>query len=74
MTSFVAAIRFYLFVIFRWVFSLPIHKLLSVLHNWCNKDIGMYYNVCGMVHIKDTSLLTVKIIHEVMAADFLSRV
>ena len=22
-----------------------------VRHNWCNKDCGMYYPVCGMVHI-----------------------
>ena len=23
-----------------------------VLHDWCNKGRGMYYHVCGMVHIK----------------------
>ena len=23
-----------------------------VLHDWCNKDRGMYYPVCGMMHIK----------------------
>ena len=28
-----------------------------MLHNWCNKDLGMYYPVCGMVHIKDNLLL-----------------
>ena len=25
-----------------------------VLHNWCNKDYGMYYPICGMVHIKES--------------------
>ena len=25
-----------------------------VLHDWCNKDRGMYYPVCGMMHIKIT--------------------
>ena len=24
-----------------------------VLHNWCNKGLGMRYPVCGMVHIKE---------------------
>ena len=24
-----------------------------VLHDWCNKGCGMYYPVCGMVHIKE---------------------
>ena len=28
-----------------------------VLHNWCNKDCGMCYPVCGMVHIKEPLLL-----------------
>ena len=28
-----------------------------VLHDWCNKDRGMYYPVCGMVHIKEPLLL-----------------
>ena len=28
-----------------------------VLHDWCNKDHGMYYPVCGMVHIKEPLLL-----------------
>ena len=23
------------------------------LHNWCNKGCGMYYPVCGMMHIKE---------------------
>ena len=29
----------------------------SVLHDWCNKGCGMYYSVCGMVHIKEPLLL-----------------
>ena len=28
-----------------------------VLHNWCNKGCGMYYPVCGVVHIKEPLLL-----------------
>ena len=24
-----------------------------VLHDWCNKGRGMYYPVCGMMHIKE---------------------
>ena len=27
--------------------------LVPVLHYWCNKGCGMYYSVCGMVHIKE---------------------
>ena len=29
----------------------------SVLHDWCNKGCGMYYPVCGMMHIKEPLLL-----------------
>ena len=32
----------------------------SVLHDWYNKDRGMCYPVCGMVHIKDPLLLIKK--------------
>ena len=28
-----------------------------VPHNWCNKDCGMCYPVCGMMHIKEHLLL-----------------
>ena len=28
-----------------------------VFHNWCNKEHGMCYPVCGMVHIKEPLLL-----------------
>ena len=31
-----------------------------VLHDWCSKDRGMCYPVCGMVHIKELLLLTGK--------------
>ena len=27
------------------------------LHDWINKGRGMYYTVCGMVHVKDPLLL-----------------
>ena len=27
------------------------------LHDWCNKGRGMYYPVCGMMHIKEPLLL-----------------
>ena len=26
---------------------------LSVLHDWRNKGIGMYYPVCRMIHMKE---------------------
>ena len=49
----------------RWVVGSIIHgvdplsyfSLQSVLHDWCNKDRGMCYPVCGMVHIKEPLLL-----------------
>ena len=28
-----------------------------VPHDWCNKGHGMYYPVCGMMHIKEPLLL-----------------
>ena len=28
-----------------------------VLHDWCNKCRGMYYPVCGIVHIKEPLLI-----------------
>ena len=31
-----------------------------VLHDWCNKGRGMCYHIYGMVHIKDSLLLTIK--------------
>ena len=44
-----------------------------VLHDWCNKGSGMYYPVCGMMHIKQTLLLIGKKVAYVAAAGFLSR-
>ena len=37
----------------------PIELSLSkpVLHDWCNKDCGMRYPVCGMMHMKEPLLL-----------------
>ena len=42
-----------------------------VLHDWCNKGCGMWYPVCGMVHIKEPLLLIGKSSY-VAAAGFLS--
>ena len=32
----------------------------SVRHNWCNRGHGMWYPVCGIVHVKDPLLLIIK--------------
>ena len=40
-----------------------------VLHDWCNKGRGMYYPLCGMVHIKEPLLL--RVVHVVAAAGLL---
>ena len=32
-------------------------SIQPVLHDWCNKGHGMYYLVCGMVHINEPLLL-----------------
>ena len=49
----------------RWVVGSILHgvdpfsyfSFQPVLHDWCNKGWGMFYHVCGMVHItmKDRS-------------------
>ena len=52
----------------RWVVGSILHEVdpLSyfsfqpVLHDWCNKDRGMCYPVCGMMHIKEPLLLIEK--------------
>ena len=31
-----------------------------VLNDWCNKGYGMYYHVCGMLHINNSLLLIEK--------------
>ena len=49
----------------RWVVGSILHGVdpLSYfsfqpkLHDWCNKGRGMYYLVCGMMHIKEPLLL-----------------
>ena len=37
--------------------ALHLNKIEPVLHDWCNKGCGMCYPVCGMVHIKEPSML-----------------
>ena len=52
----------------RWVVGSVLHgvdplsyfSFQAVLHDWCNKDSGMCYLVCGMVHIKVPLLLIEK--------------
>ena len=64
----------------RWVVESFLHgvdplsylSFQPVLHDWCNKGRGMYYPVCGMVHIKEPLLLIVKVAY-VAASGFLSR-
>ena len=49
----------------RWVVESILHGVdpLSyflfqpVLYDWCNKGRGMYYPVCGMMHINEHLLL-----------------
>ena len=49
----------------RWVVGSILHgvdplsyfSFQPVLHDWCNKGRGMYYPVCGMMHIKEPLLL-----------------
>ena len=49
----------------RWVVGSILHgvdplsylSFQPVLHDWCNKERGMCYPVCGMVHIKEPLLL-----------------
>ena len=49
----------------RWVVGSILHGLdpvsyfsfQTVINDWFNKDHGMYYPVCGMVHIKEPLLL-----------------
>ena len=52
----------------RWVVGSIVHgvnpfsffSFQPVLHDWCNKDRGMCYPVCGMMHIKEPLLLIEK--------------
>ena len=49
----------------RWVVGSILYEVNAlsyfsfqpVLHDWCTKGRGMYYPVCGMVHIKEPLLL-----------------
>ena len=49
----------------QWVVGTILHgvdplsyfSFQPVLYEWCNKDRGMYYPVCGMMHIKEPLLL-----------------
>ena len=43
--------------ILHGVDALSYFSFQPVLHNWCNKGCGMYYPVCGMMHIKEPLLL-----------------
>ena len=45
----------------RYVDSLSYFSFQPVLHDWHNKDHGMYYPVCSMVHIKNSLLLIIKL-------------
>ena len=52
----------------RWVVGSILHvvnplsyfSFQPVLHDWCNKGLGMCYPVYGMVHIKEPLQLIVK--------------
>ena len=37
--------------------TLSYFSFQPVLHDWCNKDCGICYPVCGMMHIKEPLLL-----------------
>ena len=43
--------------ILRGVDPLSYFSFQPVLHDWYNKCHGMFYHVCGMVHIKEPLLL-----------------
>ena len=52
-------------VMVRWIVGSILHgvdplsyfSFQPVLHDWCNKDRGMCYPVCGMMNIKEPLLL-----------------
>ena len=44
-----------------------------VIHDWRNKDGGMCYSVCRMVHIKTHMLLSKRVSHEVTEVGFFFR-
>ena len=43
--------------ILHGVYPLSYFSFQPVLHDWCNKGRGMFYPVCGIVHIKEPLLL-----------------
>ena len=50
----------------RWVVGSILHdgKIeLFLVQAWCNKDRGMCYPVCGMMHIKESLLVIEKSSH-----------
>ena len=49
-----------LYLIWHFSNALNVFLLMSfqpVLHDWCNNGSGMYYFVCGIMHIKELLLL-----------------
>ena len=50
-------VRWFVGSILHGVDPLSYFSFQPVLHDWCNKVRGMYYPVCGMVHIKEPLLL-----------------
>ena len=44
-------------VMLHLISPLSYFSFQPVLHDWCNKGRGMYYPVCGMMHIKEPLLL-----------------
>ena len=43
-----------------WSGPMSYFSFQPVLHDWCNKGLGMFYPVCGMMHIKEPLLLLEK--------------
>ena len=52
--------------------SLSYFSFQPVLHDWCNKGRGMWYPVCGMMHIKEPLLMIEKKVAHEAATGFLS--
>ena len=57
----------------RWIDPpLSYFSFQPVLHDWYNKGRGMCYPVCGMLHIKEPTLLIGKMFQVISPAGFLS--
>ena len=52
--------------------ALSYFSFQPVLVDWCNKDRGMGYHVCGMVHITEPLLLIERVDNLAAAAGFFS--